>query len=257
MNAWSIAFAPPLPTPVMIALGVAALAMVALTAWRRPGAAILRALVCALLLAALADPSLVREDRRPLKDVVALVIDQSEVESDRRARAPDGRGARRTAKAARARSTMSRSRVVETARGDPENRGTQLFAALHSALADTPPERVGGAIVVTDGIAHDIPASAQALGFNAPLHVLITGHEGERDRRIELVEAPRFGIVGKDQTIVARVLDTNDAGEPAIVTVGATARRSPPCRRRSARRCRSRRRSNTPAPMSSSSKLRR
>src|ERR1700682_4754021 len=30
---------------------------------------------------------------------------------------------------------------------------------------------------------------------------LITGHEGERDRCIELVEAPRFGIVGKDLTV--------------------------------------------------------
>ncbi len=51
LNAWSIAFAPPLPQAAMIALAVAALAMVALTAWRRPGAAALRALACALLLA--------------------------------------------------------------------------------------------------------------------------------------------------------------------------------------------------------------
>ena len=49
--------------------------------------------------------------------------------------------------------------------------------------------------------------------------MLVTGHEGERNRRIELVEAPRFGIVGKDQTIVARVLDSGDDGEPAELTV--------------------------------------
>ena len=66
-----------------------------------------------------------------------------------------------------------------------------------------PPERVGGAILVTDGDVDDIPESADELGFKAPLHAFITGHEGERDRRIELVEAPRFGIVGKDQTIFA------------------------------------------------------
>ena len=60
-------------------------------------------------------------------------------------------------------------------------------------------------MLLTDGDANDIPASPGALGFDAPVHVLVTGHEGERNRRIELVEAPRFGIVGKDQTIVARV----------------------------------------------------
>ena len=108
---------------------------------------------------------------------------------------------------------------VETPRDDPDNQGTQLFTALRSALSDTPPERVGGAIVVTDGIAHDIPASAAALGFHAPLHVLVTGHPGERNRRIELVESPRFGIVGKDQTIALRVIDSGGSGEPATLTV--------------------------------------
>ena len=73
--------------------------------------------------------------------------------------------------------------------------------------------------MVTDGVVHDIPASAAALGFKAPLHALITGHEGERDRRIELVEAPRFGIVGKDQTIALKVLDTDDHGEPVTLNV--------------------------------------
>ena len=105
-------------------------------------------------------------------------------------------------------------RVVETSREESETEGTKLFAALRSALADAPPERVGGAIMITDGDVHDIPQSPAALGFNAPLHALITGHEGERQRRIELVEAPRYGIVGKDQVIVARVLDSADHGEP-------------------------------------------
>ena len=100
------------------------------------------------------------------------------------------------------------TRLIETDRNDAENDGTRLFSALNAGLADVPPERVGGAILVTDGIVHDIPTNADALGFKAPLHALITGHEGERDRRIELLEAPRFGIVGKDQTIEVRVLDT-------------------------------------------------
>ena len=110
-------------------------------------------------------------------------------------------------------------RVVETSRDESETEGTKLFAALRGALSDAPPDRVGGAIMITDGDAHDIPQSAAALGFNAPLHVLVTGHEGERQRRIELVEAPRYGIVGKDQVIEARVLDSADHGEPVKLTV--------------------------------------
>ena len=90
---------------------------------------------------------------------------------------------------------------------------------MRDALADAPPERVGGAILITDGDVHDIPAAASALGFDAPLHALITGHEGERQRRIELIEAPRYGIVGKDQTIVARIDDSAGPGAPVSLAV--------------------------------------
>ena len=88
------------------------------------------------------------------------------------------------------------------------------------------------------------------------MHVLVTGHEGERNRRIELVEAPRFGIVGKDQTIVARIVDTDDQGEPATLTVRRDGETIATLTPKSAR-LQSRRRSTTPAPMSSNSKSRR
>jgi len=218
LNAWSLAFAPLLPWPWIEALAALAVVVVGLTLWRRPRAAFLRALVGALLLAALLDPALQREDRRPLKDVVAVVIDRSQ----------GNRLGEREAQSDAARAAIEKRlgeldnvevHVVETPRDDPDNQGTQLFGALRQALRDTPPERVGGAIVVTDGIAHDMPSSMEALGFHAPLHVFITGHEGERDRRLELVEAPRFGIVGKGQTLVVRVLDSGDATTPARLTV--------------------------------------
>ena len=218
MNAWSLAFAPLFPLPALFALAVAALVVVGLTAWRRPRAAFLRGLVGALLLLALADPTLQREDRKPLKDVVAVVIDRSE---------PNRLG-ERSAQTDAAKAQIEKrlaelgnveAHVVETPRDDPDNQGVRLFGALREALRDTPPERVGGAIFVTDGIAHDIPASPDALGFHAPLHVFVTGHEGERDRRLELVEAPRFGIVGKSQTIVARVTDSGDSQTPAKLTL--------------------------------------
>ncbi len=218
MNDWSLNLSLAFPLWLYVALGIAAALAVALTAWRRPRAALLRALVAALLLFALADPSLQREDRRPLKDVVAVVVDRS----------GSNRIGERAAQTDAARAAVARelgrmdnveAHFVDSPREDPDNKGTELFATLRGALADTPPERVGGAIFITDGVVDDIPANAAALGFHAPLQALITGHEGERDRRLELVEAPRYGIVGKAQTIGVRVLDSADRGEPATVTV--------------------------------------
>src|SRR5437667_258600 len=88
-----------------------------------------------------------------------------------------------------------------------------------SALLDVPVDRVAGAFLITDGRVHDIPANAGAVGFQAPVHALITGRKDERDRRIAISAAPRFGIVGQAQTITYRLDDQGVSGERAKVVV--------------------------------------
>ena len=97
-----------------------------------------------------------------------------------------------------------------------ERAETRLFGALDSAFRDVPPSRVGGAIMLTDGQVHDAPA---APAFNAPLHALITGEEGEKDRRIRFERAPRFGLVDKPLDLTYRVLDSTGAGGRVQVRV--------------------------------------
>jgi hypothetical protein len=218
MSQFNLSFSPLLPWQVLLGLGVLALALVGLSLYARGRGSILRALGLGLLLLAMTGPALVREDRNPLKEVVAIVVDQSGSQTI----------GERPAQTEKARAGLEKSlnalgnvevRVIESGRTDSEADGTRLFAALNAGLADVPLERIGGVFMITDGVVDDIPADASALGFKAPLHALITGHEGERDRRIELLEAPRFGIVGKDQTIELRVLDTADTSDPVVLKV--------------------------------------
>src|SRR5262249_60199784 len=84
--------------------------------------------------------------------------------------------------------------------------------------SDVPHDRVAGAIFITDGRVHDVPGEVAALGFAAPVHGLITGYKDERDRRVVLVTAPRFGIVGQTQTIPFRVQDQGAPAGSAHVT---------------------------------------
>ena len=46
-----------------------------------------------------------------------------------------------------------------------------------------------------------MPADKGHLGFDAPIHALIPGSPGEKDNRIEVVSAPRFGLVGSEQNV--------------------------------------------------------
>jgi hypothetical protein len=218
MSQFNLSFSPLLPWPVLLGLGAIALALVGLGLYARGRGSFLRALGLGLLVLAMTGPALVREDRNPLKEVVAVVVDQSGSQTI----------GERPAQAEKARSELEKRlnalgnvevRVIESGRTDSEADGTRLFAALNAGLADVPLERLGGVFMITDGVVDDIPADVSALGFKAPLHALITGHEGERDRRIELLEAPRFGIVGKDQTIELRVSDTADNSDPVVLKV--------------------------------------
>jgi len=110
-------------------------------------------------------------------------------------------------------------RVIEVDDRDADTDGTRLFESLQAGLSDVPPERMAGVIAITDGRAHDIPASARALGFQAPVHALITGREGERDRRLEVVQGPRFGIVGRDVLVAVRIVDHGVGPAPAAIVV--------------------------------------
>ena len=213
-----VAFAPLVTIQVLWAAVAAACILSLLLFVSRSRGAVVRALALALIVLALANPSLTREDRDPLSSVAVVVVDKSPSQNF-------GNRARQTIEArAAVVSRLSRIpgldvRVIEAGQSDGETDGTRLFAALGSALADVPSDRVAGAIMITDGRVHDVPADAGALGFAAPIHALITGSRDERDRRVALIAAPRFGIVGQSQTVTYRVEDQGADRGTAQVTV--------------------------------------
>lgn len=212
----SLSFAPLVPEPLLItAIVLAAIAGLAALVIR--GApAILRAAALAVLVLALANPAFVSEDREPVDDVVAVVVDRSTSQS-LGARPEMTDTAREEIERRLGGLRNIETRVIEVGDGAGDA-GTELFTALGNALADVPPERVAGVIMITDGVIHDIPASANELGFDAPLHALITGHPDENDRQIDLIRAPRYGIVGRTQLIEAKVGERGGTGN-AVVSV--------------------------------------
>src|SRR5579871_5343782 len=214
---YGLTFDPLLPLPALIAAALAVAVVAGLLLVSRSRGSYLRAIALLLAVLALANPSFTREDREPLSSVVAVVIDKSASQrfGDRDKVAEEARAAlaEKLAKI-----PGLEVRTVD-AGNDSEADGTRLFSALATALSDVPPERVAGAILVTDGRVHDVP-EASMLGFEAPVHALITGHEGERDRRVALTATPRFGIVGQRQTIGYRVEDEGaEKGARVDVTV--------------------------------------
>ena len=218
----SIAIAPMLPWTVLGPLFFMAFAIVLYGAIRRAKGTALRALVMAALAAALINPSLVQEEREPIPDVAVVIVDESPSQA---IGSRGGRADRALDEIVASLSEMENIdlRVVRT--GIDANRRlgeTRLFDALDSALSDVPRRRVAGTILLTDGQVHDVPQDTRSLQGGGPIHTLLTGDRDEADRRLEVVQAPAFGLVGREITTTIRVDDLPVLGGSGLVTVTAS-----------------------------------
>ncbi len=187
-----ITFAPALPWPALVALGLAAVLALGFALWCGAAGMWWRALGVTTLMLALANPTLISEDREPLPDVVAVIVDQSA--SQRIGERPAARAAAlEQVESALAGFNDLEVRVVNAGDGN-QDQGTLLFAARDRVLSDTPPRRISGTILITDGQVHDPPTGITPDG--GPVHVLLTGRRDERDRRLIVETAPHYGMVG-------------------------------------------------------------
>ena len=217
---WSIDFAPMLPGPFLWLLAILAAALLGFLFFRRTRGALLRLAALGALLLALFNPTLREEERESLNNVAIVVLDEST--SQKLAKRPEELAAIKAdleGKLAKI-PKLNVKWVVGAKPGDQTAAGTNLFTDLNAALNDTPPDRISGVIFVTDGQVHDVPKSAQSLGFDAPVHTLLTGAPNEFDRRIEIIQAPRYGLVGQSRPIELAVRETGKVGQkPASVTL--------------------------------------
>src|SRR5271165_4761286 len=197
----ALRFEPLLPLWLIAALGALALLAVALAGFRRARGTLWRLAGFAVLLLWLAGPRVVQESRETLPDVGLLVVDQTaSMQIGDRTRLAQAAAASIVAQAAKLRDLELRT-VTVPERGDA---GTRLFGEVDQALADIPRSRFAGTIAITDGQIHDIP---DAPPGGAPLNLLIPAKGEETDRRLRVIEAPGYGIVGHGVTLRVVVED--------------------------------------------------
>ncbi|MBL8659078.1 MAG: hypothetical protein JNM75_04900 [Rhodospirillales bacterium] len=204
----SIVFSPFLAWPLLLGAALTAAGLLALVAWRGGRGWVLRSLALAALVAALANPSLVAEEREARPDVAIVVVDTSLSQQV-------GERARQTEEAeAGIRAALNEMpglelRIVRA--GKRAESETRLYDALEHALADAPRDRLAGVVFITDGQIHDRPPP-DLLPQGVPLHGLLTGAPGEYDRQLKIDNAPAYGIVGTSVALAYTVIDSGGGG---------------------------------------------
>jgi hypothetical protein len=220
-----LVFDPLIGWPVLW-LGLAlALVILALALWRGLQGWWLRALTLGVILVALSGPSLQREDRAALSDIVLLVVDDSA--SQKLGDRPAQTGAAIAAVQAEVASLPNTELRISHFGDGAENAGSLAMTALAEALADQPRSRVAGAILISDGQVHDMQLAPQ---LPAPLHLLTTGHRSDWDRRLIIRNAPAFAILDEAVNLTLRVEDQGavPAGIGEWVEVTVTVDDEPP-----------------------------
>ena len=210
-----LGFDPHLGWPLLIALGVLALGVWLLYAFRGGRAWLTRALAVTLIAAALSNPLWVRENREPLKSTLAVILDQSS-SMDVSDRSETARAISDKIRADLADSELFDIRLMETRPSSPD---TRLATAVTSALSDIPRDQIAGAVIISDGQIHDIPTDPETLEGFGPIHGLIVGSEDDMDRRIEITSAPSYGIVGDKAQLKVLVTAEDAANLPVEISV--------------------------------------
>ena len=216
MGGQDIVFAPLLPWSVLGLIAAGAALMVLLALWQGLRGWWLRGLAATALIAALANPSILSEERETLEDIALIIVDdtasnrlgdravQTEAALEHLETSLDGLGDIDT-------------RVVHLPDG-PRNTGTQLLTAMNEALSDLPRDRIAGIFAISDGQIHD---EVPSLDLPAPFHLLKTGEADDWDRRLIIRNAPAYAILGEPVTLTLRVEDQGavpaDAGDTATL----------------------------------------
>ncbi|MDA0656355.1 MAG: hypothetical protein O2912_08120, partial [Proteobacteria bacterium] len=207
MTSLSVSFAPLLPVSILFVVGVLAAVVILLGVFARAPGSWFRALALAFLFLTLLNPAVVQEEREALKDVAVIVTDAtpSTAMGGRREQIEEA-----AASIERQIRKMDRSidlrvlRVQQNSISESAG-GTKLIDPLRRALSDVPARRIAGAIIITDGQIHDVPAVLGKALLPKPLHVLIAGNPNAPDRSLTVKSAPSFGLVSKEHAMVIRV----------------------------------------------------
>ncbi|MCV6823396.1 MULTISPECIES: hypothetical protein [Halocynthiibacter] len=218
-----ILFDPLLPVWLVGVLAAVAGVVLVIAALRGLSGWWLRGLVAAILLGAVLNPSIQRENREALSDLLLVLVDNSA--SQRISDRPDQTAAALAEVRAKAAALPNTEVKVVTFEEAEQDGGTPIFSALVAALAELPQSRIAGIIAITDGRAHDIPTQEALTTFAlpAPFQTVLTGRKKDWDRRFSVSNAPAFGIIGEPVLLTLKVEDQGNipaaAGDMAELIV--------------------------------------
>jgi len=200
----SVVFSYLIPFPLLVILIAAAIGVVLYARYLGLRGWPFRLLAAGFVLLALANPSLRIEERQGLSDIVLIVVDATSSHGlGERAAQTDLILNQLQERVANKDSDVEIFRVKD----GQKNSGTLIFSEIRQALPDIPANRLSGIFIISDGQAHE---DFVGLPINVPVHHIVIGEKRTFDRKLSVLNAPAFGIIGESVPMVLRVDDLDN-----------------------------------------------
>ena len=200
----SVVFSYLIPFPLLMILTVTAFALVLYARYLGLLGWPFRMLAAAFVLLVLANPSLRIEERQVLSDIILIVVDET---------SSNGLSDRTSQTALVLTQLQERfaneDRDIEILRvqDGEKNSGTLIFSEIQQALTDIPLNRLSGIFIVSDGQVHE---NYVGLPIDVPVHHIVIGDKRTFDRKLSVLNAPAFGIIGESVPMILRVDDLDN-----------------------------------------------
>jgi hypothetical protein len=197
----SVIFSYLIPLPLLVVLAILVVILVVYARYLGLLGWPFRLVAAVFVLLALANPSLRSEERQRLNDIVLIIVDETSSHQ------LSGRTTQTEIALERLQDRVANEdRDIEIRRvqdGD-KNSGTLIFSAITQALSDIPANRLSGIFIISDGQIHEDFAG---LSLDVPVHHIVIGQKNTYDRKLSVLNAPAFGIIGENVPMVLRVDD--------------------------------------------------
>ncbi len=203
----------PVIAPVLIWVALALLVILAVfSGIRGLRGWFLRGIAGATVLAALANPLFQQNDVQTKPDIALIFVDRSSSQDvgDR----PDQiQLALQDLEQKLANRPDTEVQTIELFDADDDG-GTALMTTIMQTMDSIPQGQIAGVFLISDGQIHDATLLPE---ISAPTHLFLTGQQEDWDRRLVVLNAPAFAILGEPVELRVRIEDQGKA------PVGATA----------------------------------
>ena len=200
----SMVFSYLIPFPLLMILAAIGIAVVLYARYLGLRGWPFRMLAAGFILLALSNPSLRIEERQGLSDIVLIVVDETSSHGLAERAAQTDLVLNQLQERI---SNENRDIEILRVKDGEKNSGTLIFSEIRQALSDIPKNRLGGIFIISDGQAHE---SFSGFPIDVPVHHIVIGEKRRFDRKLSVLNAPAFGIIGESVPMVLRVDDLDN-----------------------------------------------